>query len=128
MTSTKAALADLRAPGVWSQPQLLALDRAFTKLGEILQGSLLLRGKRATTEGALGATLSCRVECPFRPKTVLVLCATGGDGTRMMFPPITWSWEAQERTGYVVFEDASGLMSSVIAGPTVTFDVFMEKS
>lgn len=124
----REALAEI-ARGAWTPEQLRALRAAFQVFATAFDGILLLRGKRVSVETyvASAGDLDVRIDCPFRPKALLLLDVSSlqdGSLRHLATPNVAWEWTATDRTGTVRITDP---FSNVPDG-SYTLDVFMEKN
>ncbi len=124
----KELLAEIAPQGTWSDAQKRALKAIVTLISNRFDGVLLLRGKRVSVEVTVDGTMSTSIDCPFKPKSVVVLSAyqnIPGDGDRYLSTPIlVWRWTSTASGGQVTLFDELDLLQD---GPA-TLDVFMEKS
>lgn len=127
----KDALADVSREGVWSHEQRRSLRAVFTRLANVLNSVLLLRGERKVVEDitvGAGETLDMTVECNLRPKAVVFLdvsAVVNGEQRHITTPALLWSWSATGGSGALRVVD---LLGSLPDEATYRFDMFMEKS
>lgn len=122
----KEALADVGRRGPWNEEQRRALRSAFQALVDAFENVLVLRGKRVSIGGIVVASagaLDVSLDCPFKPKSVLVLGATSASGSTLVSPTVVWAWTATSTSGTLRLTDP---LSSV-PDDTYTFNIFMEK-
>lgn len=125
------ALADVARRGVWNDEQRRALRAAFQAVVDAFDGVMLLKGKRVSVETtvAAGGALDATIDCPFRPKSAVVLDAKGidtdtGSEIHLTSPILLWSWTSTPTGGAVRFQDPL----DIFPDGAWTLDVFMEKS
>lgn len=116
----KALLADLSST-VWEPEQRRWLHEKFQTLADAFQGTLMLRGKRASVavENFSGST-DIVVECKFVPRSVTVLDVVASDGFHYT-SSYRWSWD----NGFVRMTEYAGFLPT---GGVLTFDVFIERA
>lgn len=121
----KEILADV-SHSAFTAEQIAVLRRVLTKVVNRLDGDLHLRGKRVQTELVIGTTFEVTIDCPFIPKTVLVLSAKQPT-ISYMTPSLSWVANSTPTGASVTITDPLGLIPAIGTDPTL-LDVFMEKS
>lgn len=131
----KSTLSDVSRRSAWTPEQRSALRSAFQAIVDAFNGVVLVRGRRITATGTVsGGTLSLVVDCPFKPRSVMVACVTpdpaNTSNTSVNYTggfPLDWSWSSTPTGGAVTFEDMFSLFGAIGDG-TYTFDIILEKT
>jgi hypothetical protein len=122
--TTKDALAEASSKA-WNADQRVSLRGAFTALDNFFKDVVFLRGKRVQAEVTLGgADTGFDIECPFKPKMVLLLTASQGAASYTQVP-MQWAWDGNKT---VRLSDYTGILDGPLSGGSITVDVFLERA
>ncbi len=105
-----------------------ALKRIFTHLANALGDVLLMKGKRVQASVTLaGSDSGFDLDCPFQPKTVLMLTARQGTLIYTQVP-MQWTWTASREGGSLRLADYTGILAGPLNAGALDVDVFMERA
>lgn len=122
----KALLADLSST-VWEPEQRRWLREKFQTIADGLRDALVFQGRRVVSSGialvSINGASGFKVECDFKPASVLMLSFVDGTTTYTQVP-MAWSWDGTD----VSLWDYTGLLDGPLSGGLYTATVFIERA